>query len=230
MLRQKAGQGGHGLCAHPAGFNTNGTNTKGGPWGQVLHCNISAHLRIYGVSRIIFMKNGEFMTAIQTSELPQIALLNKYKQQGAYTDCYFMDLPRAISQAEYVAAFYTTGLFKVERAILSLLVAKPSTDLQAKQLAAGKADHFAAWSVEGRATNQLLLCDFQGRTRSWLMSVVDDSNNPTRTRLYFGSAVVPVVNKASGKKSLGIAFYALMGFHRLYSRSLMASARARLLR
>jgi hypothetical protein len=170
------------------------------------------------------------MSAIQTCELPQIALLNKYKQQGSYTDCYFMDLPRAISQAEYVEAFYTTGLFKVERAILSVLVAKPSTDLQAMQLAAGETDHFAAWSVEGRVPNQLLLCDFQGRTRSWLMSVVDDRSNPARTRLYFGSAVVPIVDKVSGKKSFGFAFYALMGFHRLYSRSLLASARARLLR
>lgn len=169
------------------------------------------------------------MTAIQTGELPQTALLNKYKQQGAYTDCYFMDLPRAVSQAEYVEVFYTTSVFKVERAILSFLVAKPSTDLQAKQLAAGEADHFAAWSVEGRTPNQLLLCDFQGRTRSWLMSVADESSNAARTRLYFGSAVVPIVDKASGKNSLGFAFHALMGFHRLYSRTLMAAARARLL-
>lgn len=170
------------------------------------------------------------MTVIQTGELPHDALLNKYKQQDAYTDCYFMELPRAITQAEYVEAFYTTSLFKVERAILSFLVAKPSTDLQAKQLATGEADHFAAWSVEGRATNQLMLCDFQGRTRSWLMSVVAETGNSTRTRLYFGSAVVPVVDKASGKKSLGFAFYALMGFHRLYSHSLLVSARAQLLR
>ena len=170
------------------------------------------------------------MTVIQTGELPQSALLGKYKQQGAYTDCYFMDLPRAVSQAEYVEAFYTTSLFKVERAILSALVAKPSTDLQAQQLAAGEVDQFSAWSVEGRAPDQLLLCDFQGRTRSWLMSVDAETGNSSGTRLYFGSAVVPVIDKVSGKKSFGFAFHALMGFHRLYSRSLMASARARLLR
>ncbi len=170
------------------------------------------------------------MTSIQTGELPQIALLNKYKQQGAYTDCYFIDLPCTVSHAEYVEAFYTTRLFKVERAILSALVAKPSTDRQAKQLAAGEAEHFAAWRVEGRATNQLLLCDFHGRTRSWLMSVVDEIASPGKTRLYFGSAVVPAFDKASGNKSMGFVFHALMGFHRLYSRSLMASAHARLQR
>jgi hypothetical protein len=170
------------------------------------------------------------MTPIQTGELPPSALLSKYKQQGAFTDCYFMDLPHAISQAEYVEAFYTTGLFKVERAILSFLVAKPSTDKQAKLLAAGEVERFAAWSVEGRTQNQLLLCDFQGRTRSWLMSDVNESATSTWTRLYFGSAVVPIIDKMSGKKSQGFAFHALMGFHRLYSRALIASAQARLLR
>lgn len=170
------------------------------------------------------------MTAIQTAELPQVALLNKYKQEGAYTDCYFMDMPRAISKAEYVEAFYTTGVFKVERAILSMLASKPSSDRQAKQLATGKANQFSAWSVEDQTPNQLLLCDFQGRTRSWLMSVVNESGGSTKTRLYFGSAVVPNVDPASGRKSFGFVFHALMGFHRLYSRTLMASACARLMR
>lgn len=170
------------------------------------------------------------MTAIQTGELPQAALLNKYRQQGAYTDCYFIDVPRAISQAEYVEAFYTTGVFRIERTILALLASKPSTDLQARQLAADEAAHFAAWSVEDRAPNQLLLCDFLGRTRSWLMSVVDESGNPSNTRLYFGSAVVPNVDRVSGRVCFGYGFHALLGFHRLYSRTLLGAARARLQR
>lgn len=170
------------------------------------------------------------MTAIQTGELPQVALLNKYKQEGAYTDCYYTDMPRFISQAEYVEAFYTTAIFKLERMILSILASKPSTDLQVKQLAIGEAGNFAAWSVEGRAPDQLLLCDFQGRTRSWLMSVVDEKSDSINTRLYFGSAVVPKIDPASGRKYLGFAVHALMGFHRLYSRTLMKSVRSELLR
>jgi len=141
-----------------------------------------------------------------------------------------MDMPRAISHAEYVEAFYTTCVFKAERAILAVLASKPSTDMEAKQLATGAANHFAAWSVEGRTPNQLLLCDFQGRTRSWLMSDVNESSSSTKTRLYFGSAVVPNVDPASGRKSFGFVFHALTGFHRLYSRMLMASARIKLLR
>ena len=170
------------------------------------------------------------MTSIQTGELPQTALLNKYKRQGAYTDCYFIDVPRAVSQAEYVEAFYTTGVFRIERTILALFASKPSTDLQVKQLANGETKDFAAWSVEDRAPNQLLLCDFLGRTRSWLMSVVDESGDSSKTRLYFGSAVVPNVDPVSGRVSLGFGFHALMGFHRLYSRILMQSAHSQLLR
>jgi hypothetical protein len=170
------------------------------------------------------------MDAVQLGELPQGALLGTYQQQGVYTDCYFVDLPRTIAQAEFVEAFYTTTLFKAERFILSSLVSKPSTDQQARQLAAGEVEAFAAWRVEGRTVNQLLLCDFMGRTRSWLMSVADESARPGRTRLYFGSAFLPKVGRSSGKASYGLEFHALKGIHRLYARALLRSAQSRLLR
>ncbi|MFA6015285.1 MAG: hypothetical protein WC742_09485 [Gallionellaceae bacterium] len=169
------------------------------------------------------------MNVILSGELPREALLNKYKQEGAYTDCYFIDIPRAVSQAEYVEAFYTTKLFKVERLILALLARRPSTDAQAKLFALGEAKKFAAWSVEGRAPDQLLLCDFLGRTRSWLMSAVTKDGDSSTTRLYFGSVVVPKIDRASGRATFGIAFHLLSGFHRLYSRALLRSACLRLL-
>lgn len=169
------------------------------------------------------------MNVIQSVELPLEALLDKYKQEGAYTDCYFIDIPYAVSQAEYVEAFYTTNLFKVERSILSLLAQKPSTDAQAKLLALGEAKSFAAWSVEERTSDQLLLCDFLGSTRSWLMSAVTKDFDSSTTRLYFGSAVVPKIDRVSGRASFGIAFHMLSGFHRIYSRALLRSACSRLL-
>ncbi len=168
------------------------------------------------------------MSNIELAPLPQEALLNQYKLQGAYTDCYVMTVPRAVSQAQYVEAFYTTSVFKVERQILSLLASRPSTDLQARQLAQGEALHFAAWHVEGRTANQLLLCDFLGRTRSWLMSVQSEGQASVSTRLYFGSAVVPKSQSASGQPSFGLAFHALSGFHRVYTRTLMRAALAQL--
>jgi len=168
------------------------------------------------------------MNPIQLCELPQQALLNKYKLQGVYTDCYSVVVPRAVSYSEYVEAFYTTSLFKVERFILATLVAKPSSDLQVRQLASGEAETFSAWRVEGKAENQLLLCDFLGRTRSWLMVEANEKSNSASTRLYFGSAVVPKLNAKTGQASYGFAFYALQGFHGLYSRALLRSAVSRL--
>ena len=168
------------------------------------------------------------MTTIQACDLPARSLLAKYVKQGAYTDCYFTDVARHVSHPEYVEAFYTSGLFKLERALLALAVSKPSTDLRAQELAAGKLDSFAAWNVEARESDQLLLCDFQGRTRSWLMAVPVQTGMTAGTRFYFGSAVVPVLSTRSGKPSMGVAFHALMGFHKLYSRALLRAAVSRL--
>src|SRR4051812_28810807 len=99
--------------------------------------------------------------------------------------------PRCLD-AEFVEAFYTTAVFKLERLLLRVFAARPSTDGQAGKLARGELSSFAAWSVEGRAPDQLLLSDFSGRTRSWLMVSASDEPGLACTRLYFGSAVVPV--------------------------------------
>jgi len=158
--------------------------------------------------------------------MPEHALLARYSANGSYTDCYVTELPGNYSHAEFVAAFYTTWLFKLERAILRWLVRRPSTDWEAQQLARGQRESFAAWKVEARAPNQLLLCDFLGNTRSWLM--VETRDDGGATRLYFGSAIVPRVDARTGEKRLGTSFRALLGFHRGYSRALLSAARSRL--
>ncbi|MGE0350098.1 hypothetical protein [Hydrogenophaga sp.] len=168
------------------------------------------------------------MPSIHTRELPADALLGKYRENGAYTDCYAVDVGRVVSQAAYVEAFYTSAVFKIERQLLAWFVSKPATDHQASLLANGQLDAFSAWTVEGRAANQLLLCDFQGRTRSWLMRAPVDVNGSPGTRLYFGSAVVPVRDQRTGQATMGWVFRALLGFHKLYSRVLMRAAVARL--
>ena len=168
------------------------------------------------------------MASIQACELPDNALLRRYLGGGAYADCYVVELARPVSHAEYVEAFYTTAVFKLERLLLSWFVARSSTDAQAAELASGSLNSFAAWSVEAREPNQVLLSDFQGRTRSWLMSA-PASNNQT-TRLFFGSAVVPVVNRRSGEARMGVTFQALLGFHKLYSWVLLRAAVTRLAR
>lgn len=167
------------------------------------------------------------MPPVFPCELPTSSFLFSAQAAGSFADCYVTEVDGAISQAAFVEAFYTSDLFKVERAILGWLVAKPSTDAQAHQLAIGTATSFAAWRVENRDPDQLLLADYTGRTRSWLMvEPIGQSTLPPRTRLYFGSGVGP---KARDARSMGFAFHALLGFHRLYSRLLLGAARSRLL-
>jgi hypothetical protein len=170
------------------------------------------------------------MSSIQACALPEQALLAKYAQRGAYTDCYITEVSRPVSHAEYVEAFYTGAVFKLERLLLAWFVSKPSTDAQAKALASGALDTFAAWRVEGRRTDQLLMCDLSGRTRSWLMVASVRTGDSTCTRLYFGSAVVPILDRASGQARMAFLFKALLGFHKLYSRILLHAARSRLAR
>lgn len=167
------------------------------------------------------------MPAVRRCELPASALLHRYSDSGGYVDSYVAEIARTVSHAEFVEAFYTTWIFKLERLILRL-VSRPSTDLQAKQLAQGNLSSFAAWSVEARAPDQLLLADFMGRTKSWLMVAASQDARSPGTRLYFGSAVVPVRDRTTGRTSLGFVFNALSGFHKLYSRVLLDAARARL--
>lgn len=150
------------------------------------------------------------MAAIRACALPEHALLRKYARDGAYIDCYTAETERPVSLAEYVEAFYTGAVFKLERLLLAWFVSRPSTDAQAKALAAGGLSDFAAWRVEGRSSDQLLMCDLTGRTRSWFMV--------EPRRLYFGSAVLRP----------DFPFNALLGFHRMYSRVLLYGARSRL--
>lgn len=163
--------------------------------------------------------------SIRRADLPPGALLATYRESGAYTDCYVTALARPVSLAAYVDAFYTTPLFRLERRILAAFARRPSTDFQARQLAIGQLEAFAAWRVEARCADQILLCDMTGRTRSWLMVAAEHDG---ATRLYFGSAVVPVADPASAERRMGFVFRALLGFHKLYSRALLRAARRRL--
>jgi hypothetical protein len=159
---------------------------------------------------------------VHASELPPDSLLLPYRGVG-YTDCYVTELPFPVTAAEFIEAFYTSSLFKLERMILSAVLRRASTDAQAHELAIGHRHSFAAWSVEARKEGQVLLA--AGRTRSWLAITPDKSSG---TQLYFGSAVVPR-HSASGAHTMGLWFWALSGFHKAYSRALLRAARNRLL-
>ncbi len=168
------------------------------------------------------------MSKIQSRELPDEALSTKYAHSGAFTDCFSIDISRKVSLDEYIEAFYTTSLFKVERTVLSLFARKPSTDEDAKQLSLGNDRRFSAWTVENRLPNQILLCDFTNKTRSWLMVDYQENMLTPVTRLYFGSVVIPKSVSEFGPASFGFLFHTLSGFHYMYSRLLLRSAFVRL--
>lgn len=161
---------------------------------------------------------------IVTRELPPDALPRKDRELGAYSDCYTTDIARQVSHAAYVEAFYTSWAFKLERFVLTWTVRKPSTDAEARRLSRGELDAFAAWTVDARARDQILLVDFLRRTKSWLMVAPLDA---THTRLYFGTSIMPV-RKRTGSPSIGFAFRALMPCHQVYSRVLLGAAAAKL--
>ena len=162
---------------------------------------------------------------VAESDPPDGALLDRYRGGGGYTDCFVAVVPDRVTQTAYIEVFYTTALFKLERLVLALLVSRPSTDDEARRLAAGETERFAAWTVEAREADQILLCDFMGSTRSWLMSVADPAAPSPTTRLYFGSAIIP----RKGAAGLGVGFRAMVPFHRLYARALLKAAARRLM-
>jgi hypothetical protein len=154
------------------------------------------------------------------TDVPQSSFLGAYAVSGAFTDCYATPVSGVVELQELVEAFYTTPLFKVERWLLATALGLHSTDEQARMLASGHGDRFSAWRVESRSESEILLD--AGQTRSWL-SVAPTPGLTITTTLMFGSAVVPI--RPGGK--FGVAFHVLLGFHRLYSKLLLAAAARR---
>ena len=139
-------------------------------------------------------------------------------------DCFRVVASAPVSLADYIEAFYSSPVFRIERGLLGVALGKGASDVDARSLAAGRTQGFAIWSVEGRTETQILLS--AGRTRSWLrVDAGPAPGHPATVTLFFGSAVLPGRDADAGP---GFPFNALLGFHKLYSRALLASARSRL--
>ena len=169
------------------------------------------------------------MFSIEKCTVIPNSLLASYAENG-YADSYCTELPGHISMEDYVFSFYTTALFKLERFILIWTVRKPSNDLQAKELMDGKTDKFAAWTIEARKDNELLMCDMLKRTRSWFMVKHTNINDTPRTQLYFGTGIAAATRGATVKTSIGLFFTLLLPFHKLYSVFLLLFAKRKLAR
>ena len=163
------------------------------------------------------------MFAVTPTPLPSGALIARYADDPAnFTDCYRVDVAGTVTLADYVAAFYTTRLFKLERGILSVVLKKRATDEDARALGDATSDAYSAWTVEARSDTQLLMCPVDGKTRSWFM--VEPGEAGATTRLYFGSAVL----RQPRHGIAALAFKPLLLFHKLYSLALLSAAKTRL--
>jgi hypothetical protein len=146
-------------------------------------------------------------------------LLAAYRREGIYTDCFAVTVAGRVDFTNYVEAFYTTPLFKIERWLLGLF-GHATSDRDVRRLALGEVSRLSVWQVEARLPDQILLSDQSGNTRSWLMR----ETKRAETTLYFGSAVVP----GEGRSRIGFGYRALTGFHCLYSRALLGATVHRL--
>ena len=160
------------------------------------------------------------MPAIQARPLPPDSLLARHSRPGDHTDCYTIDVPGAVGLEAFVEAFYTSRGFLPERLFLYLL-GRGATPADARTLARGETDRFAAWSVEARATSELLLLDYLGRTRSWLRAEPLPSGG---TRLHFGSGIIRREGERVGDRAERGLFRLLLPLHARYSRLLLGAA------
>jgi hypothetical protein len=96
------------------------------------------------------------MLSVTQSVVPDDALLRTYsggarperwRESG---DCFAVPVNRVVSLAEFVFAFYTSPVFRLERVILWLLAGAPSTNTEARGLADGSTVSFAVWRVGAR--------------------------------------------------------------------------------
>jgi len=158
---------------------------------------------------------------------PDSLLAQLAQARGAFADAYTLPFPRAVTLAEFVEAFYTTRLFKLERALIARL-GRRSSDADVRALAAGTGTRMAAWTIEARRPDELLMHEDSGATRSWFKVEAGEGEGAGTTMLWFGSAVVPRRRGPGEEPRLGWLFHALLGFHRWYSRALLWAAARRL--
>lgn len=165
------------------------------------------------------------MSRIDHIPLPTDAFLARFQsQKGAHTDCYAIAVPRQVDLNSFVATFFDTWVFRLERKLLGLFARKHSTQEDVKALASGASETLALWRLVERNEDQILLAVGNGPIRSWLMREETDVG----TKLYFGSALLAATQDRRGHPSIGFFAKALMGFHQLYSRILLSAAARKL--
>jgi hypothetical protein len=177
------------------------------------------------------------MFSITRETVPPDALLKTFRggahpeRWGKYADCFAVDVEADVELPDFVFAFYTSALFGIERLLLHVLINAPSSRADARAVADGSSDTFAAWYVGQRTPTQLLMCDRYERTRSWFCV---EPKSGGATCLRFGSAVaakrIDLTRAAEGRdgSERPAAFSLMLQFHVIYSQALLHAAKKNL--
>ncbi|WP_299196288.1 hypothetical protein [uncultured Erythrobacter sp.] len=147
------------------------------------------------------------MAKIEAIPVPPGSLLAGFGPPQSYRDCFSREVPGSVPLEQFIERFYCSWTFRPERLALGL-IGRGASNADARAVASGEAQSFAAWTVIERREGEILLQDFQGATASWLSVVPGEGS----TTLLFGSWV--------GKPDRGVV-KVLMPFHRWYSRVLL---------
>lgn len=160
------------------------------------------------------------MFGISATPLPASSFLTSQAETaGHYTDCFDATVDGPVSITDFIEAFFNSPVLRLERKLIGLAVQK-SSPADVTDFASGKTNSLAVWTTETRGDDQITMLVKGGRIRSWLM--VEPAGD--QTRLLFGSSVTPVTGK-DGSPTLGFGVRAFMGFHILYAKICLASAR-----
>jgi hypothetical protein len=163
--------------------------------------------------------------------VPDDALLKTYRgglhpeRWGSYADCFAVTIDREVDLTDFVFAFYTSPVFRIEGFILKLVLGASASAADARAVAGGTSETFSAWYVGQRSATQLLMCDRYERTRSWFRVAPVTGGG---TRLQFGSAVAAKRDKMTGVAARGGGIHFLLWFHVLYSQVLLRAAKRNL--
>ena len=161
------------------------------------------------------------MLGVRKSEIPMTALVKAYQgQPKTRIDCYKIYADKLVNLEYFVGRFYRGRLFRIERALISRFTGHPSSDKQLNDLLSATSKTFSAWTQSARNENQLIMCDYQGRTCSWFMVEPQDEG----TSLYFGTVLKPT-QYFKGLEWLSKPIFTLfLPAHGLYSRLLLGAA------
>ena len=135
---------------------------------------------------------GHVLSIVQCP-LAEDALLRTYlgeihpERWAGQGDCFCATVPASVPLSEFVFAFYTSPVFRIERGILAIILGARSTETQARAVADGSRDSFAVWRMGARTGTQLVMCDRYGKTRSWFRVVPAETGG---TLLQFGSCLL----------------------------------------